>query len=376
MSGLYIHIPFCRRKCTYCDFYLVTNLNIVDKFVTNLLKEIELTSPFYKNEKYDTIFFGGGTPSVLTPARLKEIIEALKSNFNLSKNSEITIEANPEDFQKDFIIANFKEYKSAGINRFSFGVQSFIDDELKFLTRMHTAEQAENVIRECRKVFDNVSCDIIYSLPNQTKENLQYSLNKVIELNIPHVSAYTLIFEEQTKLYTLLQKNLVKQNEDSVESDLYSFVSDFLTLHGFTHYEVSNYAKPGYESKHNLKYWSYENYIGFGPSAHSLHKGKRWNNFRDIIKYNIYLQEGKLPVENEIILDEKMMKMEFIMLALRSTGVDFNHYNKFFSKNFYDEYKNSIDELIKNDLGIISEEHFKLNEKGYKLTDEIAAKYF
>lgn len=348
----------------------------MDKFVSNLLKEIELTAPFYKNEKYDTIFFGGGTPSVLPPERLKEIIDSLKSNFDVSDNSEITIEANPEDFQKDSIIADFVKYKTAGINRFSFGVQSFIDDELQFLTRMHTAQQAESVIRNCRTVFDNVSCDIIYSLPSQTKENLQYSLNKVIELGIPHVSAYTLIFEEQTKLYTLLQKNLVKKNEDSVESDLYSYVSDFLTQNGFSHYEVSNYAKTGYESKHNLKYWSYENYIGLGPSAHSLHNGKRWNNFRDIIKYNIFLQEGKLPIENEIILDEKMKKMEFIMLALRSTGVDYNRYYKFFNKNFYDEYKNSINELMENDLGRISGENFNLSEKGYKLTDEIVAKYF
>jgi len=336
------------------------------------LKEIELTAPLYKNERYNTIFFGGGTPSLLPPARLKDIINSLKNNFTVSDNSEITIEANPEDFFE----ANFEEYKDAGINRFSFGAQSFIDEELKFLTRMHTAEQAENVIRACRKVFDNVSCDIIYSLPGQTKENLEYSLNKVIELNIPHVSAYTLIFEEQTKLFTLLQKKIVKQNEDSIESDLYSFVSDFLMKHGFKHYEVSNYSKPGYESKHNLKYWSYENYIGLGPSAHSLHNGKRWNNFRDIIKYNIYLQEGKLPVENEIILDEKMMKMEFIMLALRSTGVNYERYKKFFNSDFYEEHSYSINELQRNRLGIILAEDFKLTEKGYKLTDEIVAKYF
>lgn len=372
MSGLYIHIPFCRRKCTYCDFYLVTNLNIIDKFVTNLLKEIELTAPLYKNEKFNTVFFGGGTPSLLPPERLKEIIAALKNNFSITDNSEITIESNPEDF----ISADFEEYKSAGINRFSFGVQSFIDEELKFLTRWHTAEQAETVIRECRKVFDNVSCDIIYSLPDQTKENLQYSLNKVIELNIPHVSAYTLIFEEQTKLFTLLQKNLVKQNEDAIESDLYSFVSNFLRKNGFAHYEVSNYAKPGYESEHNLKYWQYENYIGFGPSAHSLYKGKRWNNFRDIVKYNVQLQEGKLPVENEIVLDEKMMKMEFIMLALRSTGVNFDRYKKFFNTNFYDDYTYAINELQQNRLGIILADDFKLTESGYKLTDEIMAKYF
>lgn len=336
------------------------------------MKEIELTAPAYKNEKYDTIFFGGGTPSLLPPEKLKLIIDALKNNFSIDDNSEITIEANPEDFFE----ADFQKYKDAGINRFSFGVQSFIDEELKFLTRMHTAEQAEMVIRECRKVFDNVSCDIIYSLPNQTKENLEYSLNKVIELNIPHVSAYTLIFEEQTKLFTLLQKNLVKQNEDSVESDLYSYVSDFLMKNGFIHYEVSNYAKQGYESKHNLKYWSYENYIGFGPSAHSLHNGKRWNNFRDIIKYNIYLQDGKLPIENEIILDEKMMKMEFIMLALRSTGVNYARYKNLFHTNFYEEYEHSINDLQRNRLGIILAEDFKLTEKGYKLTDEIIAKYF
>jgi oxygen-independent coproporphyrinogen-3 oxidase len=372
LSGIYIHIPFCRRKCTYCDFYLVTNLNIVDKFISNLLKEIELTAPLYNNEKYDTIFFGGGTPSLLPPDKLEEIITALKNNYTISDNCEITIEANPEDFFE----ADFNQYKAAGINRFSFGVQSFIDEELKFLTRMHTANQAENVIRECRKVFDNVSCDIIYSLPEQTKENLKYSLDKIIELNIPHVSAYTLIFEEQTKLYTLLQKNLVVQNQDSVESDLYSYVSDFLIENGFNHYEVSNYAKSGYQSKHNLKYWSYENYIGLGPSAHSLHNGKRWNNFRDIIKYNIYLQDEKLPIENEIILDKKMMKMEFIMLALRSAGVNYERYDKLFNMNFADEYKNSISELAMNGLGKISDINFKLTEKGYKLTDEIVAKYF
>lgn len=350
----------------------MTNLNIIDKFVSNLLKEIELTAPFYKSEKYDTIFFGGGTPSLLPPAKLKEIIESLKSSYTISESAEITMEANPEDF----IQANFQDYKDAGINRFSFGVQSFIDEELKFLTREHTAAQAENVIRECRKNFDNVSCDIIYSLPNQNKENLEYSLSKVIELSIPHISAYTLIFEEQTKLYTLLQKNLVKQNEDSVESDLYSYVSNFLIEHGFTHYEVSNYAKPGYESKHNMKYWQYENYIGFGPSAHSLHSGKRWNNFRDIVKYNVHLQEGRLPIENEIILDNKMMKMEFIMLALRSTGINYQRYSSFFKENFSDVYRSSIDELEKNGLGKISDKNFKLTEKGYKLTDEIVAKYF
>ena len=372
MSGLYIHIPFCRRKCTYCDFYLVTNLNIIDKFVNNLITEIKLSAPLYQDEKYDTVFFGGGTPSLLSPDVLKKIIDELKNNFNVSDISEITIEANPEDF----FDADFKKYKDAGINRFSFGVQSFIDDELKFLSRMHTASEAETVIKKCREIFDNVSCDIIYSLPNQSKENLQYSLNKTIELDIPHVSAYTLIFEEQTKLFTLLKKNLVKQNEDKLESDLYSFVSDFLKSKGFNHYEISNYAKPGYESRHNLKYWQYENYIGFGPSSHSLYNGKRWNDFRDIVKYNVHLQDGKLPIENEIRLDEKMMKMEFIMLGLRSTGVNYERYKKIFGTDFYEDYNWSINELQRNRLGIILAEEFKLNEDGYKLTDEIAAKYF
>lgn len=340
--------------------------------MNNLITEIKLSAPLYKEEKFDTIFFGGGTPSLLSPVILKNIIERLKKNFVISDNSEITIEANPEDF----FDADFEEYKDAGINRFSFGVQSFIDEELKFLSRAHTAKEAEDVIKKCRQVFDNVSCDIIYSLPNQTKENLKYSLNKIIELNVPHVSAYTLIFEEQTKLFTLLKKNMVKQNEDSLESELYSFVTDFLKSNGFFHYEISNYAKPGYESRHNLKYWQYENYIGFGPSAHSLYNGKRWNNFRDIVKYNVHLQNEKLPIENEIILDEKMMKMEFIMLALRSTGVNYERYKKFFGTNFYEEYGHSINELQRHRWGIILAEEFKLTETGYKLTDEIAAKYF
>ena len=270
MSGIYIHIPFCRRKCSYCDFYLISNLNIVDRFVSNLLKEIEISSVSYRKEKFNTIFFGGGTPSILSADKLGIIISSLKNYFNISENPEVTIEANPEDFAD----TDFNEYRAAGINRFSFGVQSFNNDELKFLTREHSAGHAEKIIRECLKIFDNVSIDLIYSLPNQKKDNLINSLKKVIELNVPHVSAYTLIFEEQTKLYNLFRKNLVTQNEDSLEAELYSLVTGFLTSRGFNHYEVSNYAKPGYQSKHNLKYWSYENYVGFGPSAHSLYNGK------------------------------------------------------------------------------------------------------
>ncbi|MBS1515743.1 MAG: radical SAM family heme chaperone HemW [Bacteroidetes bacterium] len=372
MSGIYIHIPFCRRKCSYCDFYLITNLNIVDRFVSNLLKEIEISSVSYRKEKFNTIFFGGGTPSILSADKLDIIISSLKNYFNISENPEVTIEANPEDFAD----ADFNEYRAAGINRFSFGVQSFNNDELKFLTREHSAGYSEKIIRECLKIFDNVSIDLIYSLPNQKKDNLINSLKKVIELNVPHVSAYTLIFEEQTKLYNLFRKNLVTKNEDSLEAELYSLVTDFLTSRGFNHYEVSNYAKPGYQSKHNLKYWSYENYVGFGPSAHSLYNGRRWNNYRDIVKYNLSLQNGSLPIENEIILNKDMIRLEFIMLALRSKGVDFNRYESMFDEKFTEKYISSISELVNNNLGVISSDNFKLNENGFRLTDEIIAKYF
>lgn len=372
--GIYIHIPFCRHKCSYCDFYLITNLGIADRFLDNLINEIILSASIYRNDIFDSVFIGGGTPSILSGEQIGRILGALKNNYNISDESEITIESNPEDFINDS--DKLHQIRNSGINRISFGVQSFNDDELKFLTREHSATQAIKVIENAKKYFDNISIDLIYSLPNQSIGNLESTLETAIGLNIPHISAYTLIYEKETPIYNMMSRNKIVRNDDNIESELYSLFSSKLISKGYEHYEVSNYAKKGFESKHNLKYWEYSNYLGFGPSAHSMWNGKRWNNFRNIIKYNISLQKNELPIENEIVLTKEEMKTEFIMLGLRSKGVLLANYESTFGREFYEEFRKPVSILQEQELGILKKDYFSLTEKGYLLVDEICAKYF
>jgi oxygen-independent coproporphyrinogen III oxidase len=373
-SGIYIHIPFCRRKCNYCDFYLITNINILDRFLNNLQNEIYISSDKYKNIKFDSIFIGGGTPSILSESQIEKILNALYKKYNISDGCEITIESNPEDFIYDS--NKLKSYENTGINRISFGVQSFNDDELKFLTREHSSQQAIEVIENAKKYFKNISIDLIYSLPEQKIKQLEKTIDMAIKLDVPHISAYTLIYENETPIFNMLGKKKIKKNDEKIESELYLLFSDMLIKSGYEHYEVSNYAKIGYESKHNLKYWEYINYLGFGPSAHSFFNSTRRNNFRNIIKYNISLQKNELPIENEHILTEEEKKTEFIMLGLRSKGVHLKRYIDIFGKEFGKEFYRQIKELENEKYGYITDDYFKLTEKGYLMADEICAKYF
>lgn len=372
MSGIYIHIPFCNKRCNYCDFYLITNLNVIEKYLSSLKKEISLTSDSFKENLFDTIFFGGGTPSILTGLQIEDLINHIFKNFSISNDAEISLEANPEDFLEK----NVNDYKSAGINRLSLGVQSFLDSELKFLTRQHSAKDAEGVIKKAAKYFENINADIIYSLPTQTTADIDHSLSKAIELNVKHISAYTLTYEPRTVLYKSLQRNLVSQNPEAAEAELYKFVSEKLISNGYLHYEVSNFAKDGYQCKHNLHYWNYENYLGFGPSAHSFFNNQRWNNYRDIVKYNSLLEKNILPSEEIYELSDKQKKLEFIMLSLRSGGIDFKKYKKIFNEEFEKVFSVSLNELLKNNFAVNHAERFVLTEKGFALADEIIAKYF
>ena len=367
-----MHIPFCGKRCSYCDFYLITNLNIMDKFLLSLKKEISLSMDALKNENFNTIFFGGGTPSLLSHSQIGNILDHLYKHYKISSGAEITIEANPEDF----LAKNLYDYRSAGINRISFGVQSFLNHELKFLTRQHTANEAEKVIAEASKYFDNINLDIIYSLPSQTIKEIDHSLSKAIGFNVKHISAYTLTFEERTVLFKSLQRNEIKKNSDSTEAELYDFVSHKLISAGFKHYEVSNFAIEKFECSHNLKYWNYNNYVGFGPSSHSMVNGERWNNFRDIIKYNSLLERDIVPVEQKYKLNFEQKKLEYLMLALRSSGLIFVKYKEIFQEDPEEVFSNSMKGLIRNDYATMSDGIFRLNEKGYAIADEIVAKYF
>lgn len=372
MSGIYIHIPFCSKRCNYCDFYLVTNPDLISGFISSLKREITLYSELYSEYEFDTIFFGGGTPSILSALQIEDILDHLSKCFKISGIREVTLESNPEDF----IDKNPGDYNSAGINRLSLGVQSFKDPELKFLTRQHTSEQAQTVIQIASKYFDSISLDIIYSLPSQTIEDLDYSLSKAIELGVKHISAYTLTYEKRTVLYKSLERKLFKKNSENKEANLYRYVSDKLTQNGFRHYEVSNFALENYWSRHNLKYWEFENYLGFGPSAHSFFNGTRWNNFSSISKYNTLTDIHNLPVEDKYEPDFKQKHIEFVMLALRSGGINFERYKEMFDQDFRIRFRDQLNELIKNDFAGMDPAGFYLNEKGYAVADEIISKYF
>ena len=373
-SGLYIHIPFCRRKCNYCDFYLITNTNILDRFLINLENEMKILSEQYQMIEFDTIFIGGGTPSLLNSNQINKLLINVNKYFNISGISEITIESNPEDFIDDD--NKLTEFRNAGVNRLSLGIQSFIDSELAFLSREHTSAQAIKIVNNSLDIFNNVSIDLIYSLPNQKISELNQTIDKAISLNVHHISAYTLIYEKETPVYNSLIRNQIKNNSDNFESELYNLFSEKLISKGFKHYEISNYAKSGFESMHNLKYWEYENYLGLGPSAHSFHNGVRWNNFRNIINYNIHLQSNLLPTENKHLLTIQEKETEFLMLALRSKGVNLKKYFEAFNENFETKYKKEIRILIDNNYANFYKNIFKLSEKGYSVADEIIVQYF
>lgn len=372
MSGIYVHIPFCSRRCNYCDFFFTTNSKLTVDFLVSLDKEIQIHSASISNHKFDTIFFGGGTPSILTGDQLLGIINKLRETFDITADAEISLEANPEDLTKEKI----KEIYSAGVNRLSIGVQSFIDGELQFLTRHHTSSIAGDVIKNSLDVIDNVSIDIIYSLPSQSAEDIIVSIDKAQELGVKHISAYTLTFEEKTLLTKSANEGKIIRNTPEHEAILYETVSKEIVSRGFRQYEVSNFAKPGYESRHNKKYWELQPYLGLGPSAHSFIGNRRWNNLKSVGKYCELLNGHKLPIENEYELTEQQLHSDFVMLALRAEGISFKEYEKRFGKSFEADNTMAIGELVQNGFAELSNDLFRLSTKGYAVADEIIARYF
>lgn len=373
MSGIYLHIPFCERKCIYCDFYSIEDLNLMDDFVRFLLKEIDIfrvESDFVDDVCFDTIYFGGGTPSLLKPGQIERILNELHKHFKISANSEITIETNPGTVDRGKLI----EFRIAGVNRVSFGVQSFFDDDLKFLGRIHTVDDAVSCVRFAfESGIYNVNIDLIFGLPGQTLEMWRSNLFKAVDLGVPHISAYNLIVERGTPLYELVKTEKVSLPSEDDQAKFYETTIEVLEDAGYVHYEVSNFARNGFECRHNLKYWQYENYLGFGPSAHSFWENRRWWNVASLNKYLNSVNFGKLPIANFEILNEEKMIEEFVYLGLRSTGVDFKKFKERFGFDFTDgEIIDEIKEYEKIGLIKVDEHGIRLTRKGFMVCDEIA----
>jgi len=377
-AGLYFHIPFCVKKCIYCDFYSITKLNKIDTFVDYLLKELDI---FHKQIgrkiSIDTIFFGGGTPSLLNPNNFEKIFNKIHSIFELQNNTEITIEANPGTIDKKYL----SDYRNFGINRISFGVQSFNEHELKFLNRIHSSDEAIRTIEYARYLgYPNISIDLIFGIPGQSVSSWKANLEQVKELYINHISIYNLIFEEQTPLYNNLIKGKVKKLDEEIEEIMYIESVDFLESLGYLQYELSNFAKVGYECRHNIKYWTHRPYFGFGPSAHSYHNRLRYWNYGNLELYYKSIDDNKQPIEDSEVIDNYKFIVEKIMLGLRYKGLEStfitdiitNDINQFIEQNIL-PIKNCFREI--SDRIILSKYgFFKLNEIALKFINQIDLK--
>lgn len=321
MASLYIHIPFCSYKCIYCDFISGTNHSFIPSYVDSLIKEMDRYVDFFSADPINTIYFGGGTPSLLPPDYIYKIFDAISKHWNIDNVSEVTFECNPENITPDFL----KALKITPINRLSIGVQSLIDNELQWLGRTHTAQSAKNAVLMAQDAgFNNISCDLIFALPIQTIASLYFSLKELISLDIQHISVYSLMFEEGSKISKLMQKGTLSPLDENIAAEMYQVVTNVLKNNGFCHYEISNYAKQGYQSQHNSGYWHGVRYLGLGASAHSYDGESRFFNIPHTIKYCNAIQQG-LPVATTEKLTEKEKFNEYVFTALRtSEGLNIN----------------------------------------------------
>lgn len=371
--GIYIHFPFCIHKCFYCDFYSVENTKLIDDFIKYLLIEIELRSNLMGNQKFkvDTIFFGGGTPSLINPSNLEKILNKINFHFEIIKDAEITLECNPGTVEIKFL----EDYYKMGINRISFGVQSFIDSELKFLERIHSSQEAVIAYEIARKVgFENISLDLIFSLPNQELDNWKYSLDRAIELNPNHISAYNLIYEPGTPLNTNYEKGKIIKNSDDKDVEFYDITTSKLGEAGFEQYEVSNYTKNGRYCKHNIKYWNSDEYFSYGPSAVGIVNKERYKNISSLSKYQNKIKQGNLPIEYVEEMTQNILIFERIFLTLRALGLNLQDFQNDFGIDLMKIADKEINLFILNKFMFIENQTLKLTAEGYFIGDDITLK--
>lgn len=366
--SLYIHIPYCERKCYYCDFTSFPKKNKdIDLYFENLIKELSLYKDKISNYSIDTIFIGGGTPSSIDENYIKKVLDYINENFNTSKLKEVTIEANPGTLS----IYKLNQYMSMGINRISLGVQSSNNNLLKSIGRIHTWEDFLTSFKIAKKVgFENINVDLMFGLPGQTLEDIESTLNEIISLEIPHISFYSLILEEDTLMNKWFNKGLLELPDEDLERQMYNYIVKTLKNNNYTHYEISNFAKAGYECEHNLSYWKVKPYLGVGISSHSNLFNKRFWNYSNMSSYNNALNNDNLPIKGEEKIDLDMEIAEYCIMGLRLiSGINKDEYKDRFNEDINDRYYKVIQKHLEN--GLISEdsETIKLTTKGLDLAN-------
>ncbi len=372
--GLYIHIPFCISKCKYCDFVSFNKINdMADQYIEAVKAEIEMYSDKLSDYEVQTIFIGGGTPSILDVVKLESIINKIHINFNISKNIEFTIEANPGTLTE----SKLKKYEQMGINRLSIGLQSFNNEILKKIGRIHTADDFIQSYKMAKCAgFKNINIDLIYSLPGQNLEDWENTLRKVIEMKPEHISAYALKVEEGTAFEKLLDQNKLSLPSDEEDRQMYDMAIKLLGDNGIEQYEISNFSKKGYECRHNLIYWNNEEYVGIGVSAHSYINSNRYGNTMDIHEYVDLIGRRMFPIKTQESKDRHDEMVETIFLSLRlNRGIELKKFEDRFNASILDIYREKIDKLVNQGLLTIEEESLRLTKYGMDVSNQVFVEF-
>lgn len=372
MSGIYIHIPFCKQACYYCDFHFSTSLKKKDQLISALAKELQLRKDEFKNTTVETIYFGGGTPSLLSIEELQFLIDTVHKNYSVATSPEITLEANPDDLSEEKIV----ELSQSPINRLSIGIQSFYEKDLKLMNRAHNAAEAKKCLEIATQYFDNISLDLIYGIPNSTSKEWLDNIKTALSFGVPHISSYALTVEPKTALANFIDKGIIDDVDDEVAHQQFHQLIEQLEEAGFEHYELSNFAKPGYYSKNNSAYWLGKPYIGVGPSAHSFNGDQRAWNVKNNSVYIKKIEANQLPLEIET-LSQNDKYNEFVMTGLRTSwGISLKTISSRFGDHYKDFLLNQAQFYITKHLLYIDNDSLKATKKGKFLTDGIASELF
>ncbi|MBW8332494.1 MAG: radical SAM family heme chaperone HemW [Prolixibacteraceae bacterium] len=372
MAGIYIHIPFCRKRCHYCDFFKSTDLSQKARLLEGLKKELQSRAPELVSEEINTIYFGGGTPSVLLIDELKDLLNIIYQNYQVAENTEITLEANPDDLSQAILSA----LKQTGFNRLSMGVQSFSEADLKLMNRRHGVMQAVQSVKWAKKAgFSNISIDLIYGLPNQTIEEWERNVRIAVELDVQHVSAYNLTYHEGTVFYDQLKKGVLKELPDELSLQQFEMLVKILKEAGFEHYEISNFCKPGLYSQHNSSYWKSRKYLGIGPSAHSYDLASRRWNVSSISKYLEGLENDQPYFETEILTEQDRYN-DFIITGLRTVwGISEEYIQATFSSEYFNHFLKMKAKYLQSGHLLCNSGTVSISPEGLFISDKIMADF-
>lgn len=372
MSGIYIHIPFCKQACHYCDFHFSTSMKKKEEMVLAIAKELQMRKSEFQDELIETIYFGGGTPSVLTTEEIEFLIAEVYHHYSVVENPEITLEANPDDLTRERIV----ELSKSSINRLSIGIQSFFEDDLKMMNRAHNSVEAQKCLELATQYFDNISIDLIYGISGMSNAQWQQNIETALRFGVPHISSYALTVEPKTALNTLIQKGKIDAPKDEVAEAHFQILVETLEKNGFIHYELSNFGKEDYFSKNNSAYWLGKKYIGIGPSAHSYDGISRSWNVANNALYLKAIQQDQLPNEVEVLSTDDRYN-EYIMTGLRTIwGVSLDRIGREFGLDYLDYLIKQSDKFIKDELLSVENNILRPTFKGKFLTDGIASDLF